>query len=172
MPRGCALCGLLCADGEPNVGLDALRDTVKLHCLPTPLVYRTVMCSTQTSAWLCPPCNDWFSRTSKSRPTRKQHIPMDSMLLYLKEPHPARVPDTRNVRRLLHALTHTVAGFRNANTHDTTIADVLALVRESRHKTDIARISDAWWRLNGNCEIFANAGLSSCVRRLQRHAPY
>jgi hypothetical protein len=97
---------------------------------------------------------------------------MDSMLLYLAHPCSVRVPDARNVRRLLHALTHTVAGFRNVYAHDASIRDVLSLIRMSLYKTDIERICDAWWRLNGKCEIFASAGLSSAIRRLQRHAPY
>ncbi len=109
---------------------------------------------------------------AKCRPQSKQYIPMDGMLLYLANPCAMRAPDVRNVRRLLHALTHTVAGFCNAYAHDTTIRDVLSLVRVSRHQTDIERITDAWWQLNGRCEVFASAGISSSVRRLQRHAPY
>jgi hypothetical protein len=166
--RGCLLCGLVCAHGLHDVPLDSLRATVREFCKPTTHVFRAVVRSAEPSAALCPACVDWLTRLRRARPLHKQHIPMDAMLLYLVHPYCVPTPDARNVRRLLRALTHSEAGFRNAYAHDATVRDVLALMRASPHGTDVARISDAWWRLNGNCEIFASAGLSSSLRRLTR----
>ena len=172
--HSCVLCGTLSRAPLYCTNSERMQSTVREHCAPSYFVYQSILSDSSPVLETCAPCTHWLSRISK-KPRRhgkkKSTIPMDVLIFFLAHPHVNRPPDIRATHRLIAALGDNVGGFKNRYLSFPLVRDAMGLIAASTQRTIKDKICDAWWTLNGNCDVFSNDVVSSAVRRLRKPAP-
>ena len=169
----CKLCGFLSMGGTGNnmhvTCTKTLQKLVARKCHATRFVYVALQNEQSTHVYLCEPCADWSVRLNKHRINSKAYIPMDNVLEFMTSPRKRNVPDTRNMKRLvLHTLLQRLGPFENEHLSHPMIRDLMAIALVSKRKTIAGRLCEAWWTLNGNCQIFRDSATSAAIRCLIR----
>ncbi len=153
----------------------ALRGMLQGLWRETPLAWAVaagVVAATEAdfSLALCMPCVHWQNRLRRREAAKRELLPMDALLIFLRAPCAVAAPDSRLLRRLAAALSErvTVRGVLYENMYRRLVpVGLLGLLAAPLRRDEfVRRAQEETWRARGCASLIGSREEMRALRRL------